>query len=158
MELMIGFSKFGGHGSFDVFEDSGIGFLVEKSGSSGVDVSVGGEIDVFPFGSVNGVVNTKGKVEVVLEQIVGSSKGEVVVEGRGDRPIGGVKFPIEVLEKVECGFEWVVSVGFGVINEISKVGNEGFIMIVEEKIDSKGIEGGESDGREWVGFGGIGGQ
>ena len=86
----------------------------------------------------------------MLEQIVGGGKGEVVVEGGGNRPLSGVEFPIEVLEKVKYGFKWVVGVRFGVVNEISKVGDEGFIMIVEEKIDSKGIEGGESDGSEWV--------
>ena len=90
MELMIGFGKFGRHGSFDVFEKCGIGFLVEESGSSSIDVGVGGEVDVFPFGSINGVVDTKGKVEVAQEQIVRGGEGEVVVKGGANGPVGRV--------------------------------------------------------------------
>ena len=92
----------------------------------------------------------------MLEQIVRGGEGEVVVEGGANGPISGVQLPVEVFEKVNYGFEWVVGVWFGVVDVVSEIGDEGFVVAVKEEVGSEGIEGSESDGSKWVRFGRIG--
>jgi len=57
-------------GGNDVLKQWGLWFTVEQGSGSGIDVGVGGEVDVFPLGGVNGVVDGEGKFEVVVENII----------------------------------------------------------------------------------------
>jgi hypothetical protein len=78
VKVIVGLAVFRGTSRDDVFEKWGFWFAVEQSGSARINVGVGGEVDVFPLGGVDGVVNGESEFEVVVENVVGREKGECV--------------------------------------------------------------------------------
>jgi hypothetical protein len=71
VEVIVGLAVFRGESSDDVFEKWGFWFAVEQSRGVRVNVCVRGEVDVFPLGSADGVVDSESKFEVVVENVVG---------------------------------------------------------------------------------------
>ena len=112
VEVIVRLAVFRGKSSNDVFEKWGFWFAVEQSRGVWVNVCVGGEVDVFPLGSADGVVNGESKFEVVAENIVRGEKGKGVAEWGVNSPEQDINFPANVLEEVNNWLEWVVGSWF----------------------------------------------
>ena len=93
MEVIIWLAVFWGEGSNDVFKEWGFWFAVKQGSDVGVNVSVRGKVDVFPLGSVDGVVDSEGEFEVMVEDVVGGEEGKCVIEWGMDAPKQGVNLP-----------------------------------------------------------------
>ena len=70
MKLVGGLGIVRWEGGSNVFEDWTVRFFVKECCGVGVDVGVGRKIDVFPLCSIDGIVDGKGKFEIVLEDVV----------------------------------------------------------------------------------------
>ena len=102
------------------------------------------------------MVDSESNLKVVKEKIVGRKQGPSVSQGGVNSPLIYVNLPVEMLEKVDDGFEWVVGSGFG-LNEPFKEEFDGeLFMAVEEEMFSECCKGVDGDSRERVCFAEIG--
>ena len=67
MELMAWVHVVLGEGVDSIFQEFAIWFPVEERSCSEVDVCVGGEVDVFPLGGIESVVDSESGLQVVME-------------------------------------------------------------------------------------------
>jgi glycosyltransferase involved in cell wall biosynthesis len=74
--------------------------------------------------------------EVVVENVVGCGKREVVVEGGFNIPRSSIEFPVEVFEKVNNWFEGIVGMRFRSGDSVGKIRDKSFVLVVEKKISS----------------------
>ena len=70
MELVGGLGIVRWEGGSNVFEDWAVRFFVKECCGVRVDISVGRKIDVFPLCSIDGIMDGKGKLEIVLEDVI----------------------------------------------------------------------------------------
>ena len=70
MELVGGLGIVRWERDSDVFQDWTVRFFMKECCGDRVDVGVGRKVDVFPLCSIRGIVDGKGKFEIVLEDVV----------------------------------------------------------------------------------------